>query len=231
VNLFWTVPLTLPVPGEEAFSKAVFWIHFALAVTMVGVILVHVAGALQHHFFRRDATLIRMLPEKRQRATAISPPRLTLAAPRASDAQSIASSETSDRHIRGVDEPRPRDRAGSGRHPGLVNLLRSEDMEHRLAGGQRIIRDDAAMAAASSSKLEQRDSQSVSRQRPRLLLKTGNPWRRLASNPLQPKQRNAEDERRKNARAAACRSTGFSWLRRKVLGLFRDDTTHGRESD
>jgi cytochrome b561 len=63
VKLFWTVPLTVPVPGEEAFSKAVFWIHFALAVTLIGVILVHVAGALQHHLFRRDGTLIRMLPD------------------------------------------------------------------------------------------------------------------------------------------------------------------------
>jgi cytochrome b561 len=93
VNLFWTVPLTLPVPGEEAFSKSVFWIRFALAFTLIGAILVHVAGALQHHLLRWDATLIRMLPEKRRMATAISPPRLTLAAPRASDAQSVASSE------------------------------------------------------------------------------------------------------------------------------------------
>ena len=93
VNLFWTVPLTLPVPGEEAFSKGVSWIHFALAFTLIGAILVHLAGALQHHFFRRDATLIRMLPEKCQMANAISLPRLTPAAPRASDAQSVAPSE------------------------------------------------------------------------------------------------------------------------------------------
>ena len=51
------MPLTLPVPGEEAFSKAVFWIHFTLAFTLIGMVLVHVAGALQHHFIRRDATL------------------------------------------------------------------------------------------------------------------------------------------------------------------------------
>jgi cytochrome b561 len=63
VNLFWSVPMTLPVPGEEAFAKAVFWIHYALAFTLLGLVVVHVAGALQHHLVRRDDTLNRMLPE------------------------------------------------------------------------------------------------------------------------------------------------------------------------
>jgi cytochrome b561 len=62
VNLFWTVPLTLPVPGDESFWKSVFPIHYALAFSLVGVVLVHVGGALQHHFIRRDRTLVRMLP-------------------------------------------------------------------------------------------------------------------------------------------------------------------------
>ena len=62
VNLFWTVPLTLPVPGEEAFSETVFRIHFGLAFVLVAVVIVHVAGALQHHFMRKDRTLVRMLP-------------------------------------------------------------------------------------------------------------------------------------------------------------------------
>jgi Prokaryotic cytochrome b561 len=101
VNLFWTVPLTLPVPGEEVFSKAVFWIHFAFAFTLIGVILVHVAGALQHHVLRRDGTLIRMLPDKRHTAMAISPQRPTLATSHASDAQSVASSESRPRTFAG----------------------------------------------------------------------------------------------------------------------------------
>jgi cytochrome b561 len=63
VNLFWTVPMTLPVPGEEAFSKAVFWIHYALAFALLGLVALHVAGALQHHLVQRDDTLNRMLPE------------------------------------------------------------------------------------------------------------------------------------------------------------------------
>ncbi|HEX8166312.1 MAG TPA: cytochrome b [Beijerinckiaceae bacterium] len=64
VNLFWTIPLTLPAPGSEAFAKAVFLVHFALAFTLVGVALVHAAAALHHHFVRRDATLLRMLPRR-----------------------------------------------------------------------------------------------------------------------------------------------------------------------
>ena len=70
VKLFWTMPLTLPVPSEEEFSKAAFWFHFALAFTLIGVVFVHILGALQHHFVRRDNTLIRMLPDRRLRFVA-----------------------------------------------------------------------------------------------------------------------------------------------------------------
>ena len=36
-------------------------VHEALAWTLVGVVAVHVAAALQHHFRAHDATLRRML--------------------------------------------------------------------------------------------------------------------------------------------------------------------------
>jgi cytochrome b561 len=62
LNLFWTVPLTLPVPGDEAFWKAVFRIHFALAFMLATIALIHMAAALHHHLVRRDRTLLRMLP-------------------------------------------------------------------------------------------------------------------------------------------------------------------------
>ena len=62
VKLFWTVPLTLPVPGNEAFSETVFRIHFTLAFILAAVVALHVAAALQHHFIRKDRTLLRMLP-------------------------------------------------------------------------------------------------------------------------------------------------------------------------
>jgi cytochrome b561 len=62
VNLFWTIPVTLPVGWNEDFSKAVFRLHYAFVYTLVGIVGLHVAGALQHHFIRRDRTLLRMLP-------------------------------------------------------------------------------------------------------------------------------------------------------------------------
>jgi cytochrome b561 len=64
VNLFWTVPMSLPVPDAPTMEAAgwIFRIHIALAVTLVAVVAVHVAGALQHHFIRRDRTFVRMLP-------------------------------------------------------------------------------------------------------------------------------------------------------------------------
>jgi cytochrome b561 len=62
VNLFWTIPVTLPVTGGEDFSKAVFRLHYGFVYTLVGIVAIHIAAALQHHFIRRDRTLVRMLP-------------------------------------------------------------------------------------------------------------------------------------------------------------------------
>jgi cytochrome b561 len=64
VNFFWTVPVTLPVSGEEAWWKAVFRIHFVLAFSLAALALLHASAALHHHFVRRDRTLRRMLPER-----------------------------------------------------------------------------------------------------------------------------------------------------------------------
>ncbi len=64
VNLFWTVPLTLPLPWEGGMdqSKPIFLVHYALAFALTAIVLVHVSAALHHHFVRRDRTLLRMLP-------------------------------------------------------------------------------------------------------------------------------------------------------------------------
>src|SRR5215204_3472571 len=63
VKLFWTVPVSLPIPDAPTMEAAgwIFRIHIGLA--LVAVVAVHVAGALQHHFIRRDRTLLRMLPD------------------------------------------------------------------------------------------------------------------------------------------------------------------------
>jgi cytochrome b561 len=87
VNLFWTVPVTLPVSGEESFAKAVFWIHYALAFTLLGLVVLHVAGALQHHLLRRDDTLNRMLPESRPAVRHATGVERDVGAPAASSAE------------------------------------------------------------------------------------------------------------------------------------------------
>jgi cytochrome b561 len=70
VNLFWTIPLTLPVSGGMEVAKRIFALHDAMALTLAGIVLIHVGAALYHHLIRRDDTLRRMLPLGRARAGA-----------------------------------------------------------------------------------------------------------------------------------------------------------------
>ena len=65
VKFFWTVPVSLPIPDAPTMEAAgwIFQIHIGLAIALLAVVAVHVAGALQHHFIRRDRTLLRMLPD------------------------------------------------------------------------------------------------------------------------------------------------------------------------
>ncbi len=72
VNLFWTIPLTLPVSGGMEVAKRIFALHDAMALTLAGIVLIHVGAALHHHLIRRDDTLRRMLPLGRARAGARS---------------------------------------------------------------------------------------------------------------------------------------------------------------
>jgi cytochrome b561 len=63
VNLYWTVPVTLPVPpGDLEAAHPIFLVHNTLALTLTALVIVHVSAALYHHFRRRDETLLRMLP-------------------------------------------------------------------------------------------------------------------------------------------------------------------------
>lgn len=51
-------------PVEEALKE----VHEALAIGMLILLVLHVAGALKHHFLLRDDTLARMLPGVRVRS-------------------------------------------------------------------------------------------------------------------------------------------------------------------
>ena len=52
----------LPVPRGKELQGMASGSHEALAITMVALILLHVAGALKHQFLDRDQVLARMLP-------------------------------------------------------------------------------------------------------------------------------------------------------------------------
>ena len=62
VKVFWTLPLTLPVPNNEHLAKQIFLFHYTFVFTLAAIVLVHIGAALHHHFIRRDRTLLRMLP-------------------------------------------------------------------------------------------------------------------------------------------------------------------------
>src|ERR671917_1560545 len=62
VNLFWTVPLTLPVPHGEDLAKAIFRLHYGFVYTLMAIVAVHVAGGLQHPLIRRQRTPLRHPP-------------------------------------------------------------------------------------------------------------------------------------------------------------------------
>lgn len=52
-------------PGKEALEGTLKSVHETAAWTMAGLACLHVAAALRHHFIRRDAVLLRMLPGRR----------------------------------------------------------------------------------------------------------------------------------------------------------------------
>ena len=62
-------PLYLPfgdslpfVPTDPQLSEMASMVHFGFVVLLGATVLLHVAGALKHHLWDRDATLRRMLP-------------------------------------------------------------------------------------------------------------------------------------------------------------------------
>jgi cytochrome b561 len=62
VVLFGVLPLPDFVPANKALAEAIEPLHAALAFTLAGVALVHVAAAIKHHFVDGDGLLRRMWP-------------------------------------------------------------------------------------------------------------------------------------------------------------------------
>lgn len=61
VNLFWSLPLTLPISGGMPVGEPILGAHKLAAFALVALIALHVAAAMHHHLVRRDGTLRRML--------------------------------------------------------------------------------------------------------------------------------------------------------------------------
>lgn len=65
--IFGSIPLPGLVAPDRPLSEVVLKAHAYAAFTLIGLLLVHVAAALYHHFVRRDDVLQRMLPRLRRR--------------------------------------------------------------------------------------------------------------------------------------------------------------------
>ncbi|MDE2166173.1 MAG: cytochrome b [Alphaproteobacteria bacterium] len=62
VTLFWSVTLPSVLPVGAAWVRAFGELHSALVWVMLGLVGLHVAAALGHHFVLGDNVLRRMLP-------------------------------------------------------------------------------------------------------------------------------------------------------------------------
>lgn len=62
VVVFGVLPLPDFVPVDKDLAALIKPFHKYLAFTMAALVLVHVAGALKHHFLDRDGLLARMWP-------------------------------------------------------------------------------------------------------------------------------------------------------------------------
>jgi cytochrome b561 len=61
VNVFWLFDLPPLVGQNRPFSETLFLVHSVVGITIALLIAMHIAGALYHHFIRRDRILLRML--------------------------------------------------------------------------------------------------------------------------------------------------------------------------
>jgi cytochrome b561 len=61
VVYFGLLPLPDLVDKNKELAEILKVVHFVLNKTMLALVVLHVVGALKHHFVDRDATLLRML--------------------------------------------------------------------------------------------------------------------------------------------------------------------------
>lgn len=63
-KVVWLGVLPMPdlVGKDKALGEALKAVHQGLSFSLMAIVALHAAAALEHHFRRRDATLARMLP-------------------------------------------------------------------------------------------------------------------------------------------------------------------------
>ena len=62
VSLAGIIPLPMLVPKDDPFGKAMATVHPVIAISLLAVIALHVAGALYHALVKHDGVIQRMLP-------------------------------------------------------------------------------------------------------------------------------------------------------------------------
>ncbi len=67
LKIFWLVPAPDLIARDRELSEIAGEVHEGLSTALAVVALGHIAAALRHHFWLRDATLSRMLPFGKER--------------------------------------------------------------------------------------------------------------------------------------------------------------------
>jgi len=61
ITVFWLFQLPALVAKDEPLANAVLQVHATLGFVLAGLVVIHVAAALYHHYVLRDQALARML--------------------------------------------------------------------------------------------------------------------------------------------------------------------------
>ncbi|MDE2513554.1 MAG: cytochrome b/b6 domain-containing protein, partial [Alphaproteobacteria bacterium] len=64
ITLFWTVTVPAVLPAGAAWVRTVGELHSTIVWVLLGLVGLHVAAALGHHFILGDNVLRRMLPAR-----------------------------------------------------------------------------------------------------------------------------------------------------------------------
>ena len=64
-RIFWHVPTPNLMEADKAASELAAQAHGTLTTLLLVIVVVHILAALRHHFWLHDATLARMLPQRK----------------------------------------------------------------------------------------------------------------------------------------------------------------------